>query len=318
MIEIKRVNKYFEDLQVLKDINIRIEDNEVFGIVGPSGVGKSTLLNCLIGLEKYQEGSIVIDDIRVEELSEKELRNFRRNMGMIFQNFSLVGRKTVYQNIALPMECWRIPKEEIKKRVTELAELVGIQDKLSDRPAALSGGQKQRVAIARALTLNPRYILCDECTSALDPKTTTSILKLLERIRKEMDITIIVVTHEMAVVQQICRRMAVLDGGRVSMIGDTQDMFLQRPKALMKLLGEQDEIQAGDGVNITFSLPVSREAKNLIWELGQRLERQYLLQNMQSYDFPDGRCLEITIGIDPEDRDACCQCLSDYGIKYRV
>ena len=209
-------------------------------------------------------------------------------------------------------------KEEIKKRVTELAELVGIQDKLSDRPAALSGGQKQRVAIARALTMNPRYILCDECTSALDPKTTTSILKLLERIRKEMDITIIVVTHEMAVVQQICRRMAVLDGGRVSMIGDTQDMFLQRPKALMKLLGEQDEIQAGDGVNITFSLPVSREAKNLLWELGQRLERQYLLQNMQSYDFPDGRCLEITIGIDPEDRDACCQCLSDYGIKYRV
>lgn len=321
MIKIKNVNKYFGDLQVLKDINIQIEDGEVFGLVGSSGVGKSTLLNCLIGLEKYQEGSICIDGVEVEKLSEKELRNFRRGVGMIFQNFSLVGRKTVYQNIALPMECWHVPKEEIRERVIELARLVGIEDKLSERPSALSGGQKQRVAIARALTMNPRYILCDECTSALDPKTTTSILRLLERIRREMGITIIVVTHEMAVVQQICRRMAILEKGRVSMIGDTQDMFLQRPPALMKLLGEENDIEeqeeTADRARITFNAPAEGNGQKILWELGQKLQRQYLLEDMQSFDFPDGRCLEITISIDREDRETCRQCLSEYGIKYR-
>ena len=321
MIEIKQVNKYFGDLQVLRDIDIRIEDNEVFGLVGPSGAGKSTLLNCLIGLEKYQEGSIVIDEIKLEELSEQELRTFRRNMGMIFQNFSLVGRKNVYQNIALPMECWRVPEEQIRKRVTELAELVGIEDKLKERPASLSGGQKQRVAIARALTMNPRYILCDECTSALDPKTTTSILRLLERIRREMDITVVVVTHEMSVVQQICRRMAILDEGSVSLIGDTQDMFFRRPAALKKLLGEKEEdARSGDrndGRRITFNVPSQGEGKRILWALGQKLKEEYLLQNVQSYDFPDGRCWEITVSVSREDCGACCRCLSAHGIKYR-
>lgn len=158
MIELAGVNKSFKNTAVLKDINLTIQDNEVFGLVGPSGVGKSTLLNCLIGLEKYQSGSISIDGVRLEDLNDLKMRQFRKNMGMIFQNFSLIGRKDAFHNIALPMECWNYSKTEIKERVEELAELTGIQDKLKSRPSELSGGQKQRVAIARALAMNPKYL----------------------------------------------------------------------------------------------------------------------------------------------------------------
>lgn len=240
MVEIVGVNKSFENTSVLQDINLTIKDQEVFGLVGPSGVGKSTLLNCLIGLETYQSGSISIDGVKLETLSDLQMRQFRKNMGMIFQNFSLIGRKDVFHNIALPMECWKYSKSEIKDRVEELAELTGIQDKLKNRPSELSGGQKQRVAIARALTMNPKYLLCDECTSALDPKSTIAILDLLKDLQKHFGITIIVVTHEMAVVQNICNRMAILDAGKVSLVGDVQEIFLNKPEQLKTLIGEDD------------------------------------------------------------------------------
>ncbi|MBO5460445.1 MAG: ATP-binding cassette domain-containing protein [Ruminococcus sp.] len=240
MIELTGVNKSFRDVQVLKDINLTIQDNEVFGLVGPSGVGKSTLLNCLIGLETYQSGSISIDGVRLEELNDLKMRQFRKNMGMIFQNFSLVGRKDVFHNIALPMECWKYSKAEIKERVEELAELTGIQDKLKSRPSELSGGQKQRVAIARALTMNPKYLLCDECTSALDPKSTSAILDLLKDLQKHFGITIVVVTHEMSVVQNLCNRMAILDAGQVSLVGGVQEIFKNKPEQLKALIGEDD------------------------------------------------------------------------------
>ena len=240
MVEIVGVNKSFENTSVLQDINLTIKDQEVFGLVGPSGVGKSTLLNCLIGLETYQSGSISIDGVKLETLSDLQMRQFRKNMGMIFQNFSLIGRKDVFHNIALPMECWKYTKSEIKDRVEELAELTGIQDKLKNRPSELSGGQKQRVAIARALTMNPKYLLCDECTSALDPKSTIAILDLLKDLQKHFGITIIVVTHEMAVVQNICNRMAILDAGKVSLVGDVQEIFLNKPEQLKTLVGEDD------------------------------------------------------------------------------
>lgn len=240
MIELTGVNKAFKDVQVLKDINLTIQDNEVFGLVGPSGVGKSTLLNCLIGLETYQSGSISIDGIRLEELNDFKMRQFRENMGMIFQNFSLVGRKDVFHNIALPMECWRYSKAEIKERVEELAELTGMQDKLKNRPSELSGGQKQRVAIARALTMNPKYLLCDECTSALDPKSTSAILDLLKDLQKHFGITIVVVTHEMSVVQNLCNRMAILDAGQISLVGDVHEIFKNKPEQLKSLIGEDD------------------------------------------------------------------------------
>ena len=243
MIEITRVSKTFENgskLNVLKDIDLTIKDKEVFGLVGPSGVGKSTLLNCLIGLEKYQQGSIVIDDVKLETLDDRKMREFRKNMGMIFQNFSLVGRKDAFHNIALPMECWGYSKTQIKERVEELAEVTGIADKLKCRPQELSGGQKQRVAIARALTMNPKYLLCDECTSALDPKSTVAILDLLKDLQNKFGITIVMVTHEMSVVQSICNRMAILDAGRVSLEGDVHEIFMNKPEELKRLIGEDD------------------------------------------------------------------------------
>lgn len=240
MIELTGVNKSFKEIQVLKDINLTIQDNEVFGLVGPSGVGKSTLLNCLIGLETYQSGSISIDGVKLETLSDLQLRQFRKNMGMIFQNFSLIGRKDTFHNIALPMECWKYSKTEIKERVEELAKLTGIQDKLKNRPSELSGGQKQRVAIARALAMNPKYLLCDECTSALDPKSTIAILDLLKDLQKKIGITIVVVTHEMSVVQNLCNRMAILDAGKISLVGGVQEIFENKPEQLKTLIGEDD------------------------------------------------------------------------------
>lgn len=254
LIELTKVNKSFQDTAVLTDINFTIQDHEVFGLVGPSGVGKSTLLNCLIGLEKYQSGSISIDGVKLENLTELKMREFRKNMGMIFQNFSLIGRKDVFHNISLPMECWNYSKAAIKERVEQLAELTGMKDKLSSRPCELSGGQKQRVAIARALTMNPRYLLCDECTSALDPKSTASILELLKNLQEQFKITIIVVTHEMAIVQNICQRMAILENGKVSLLGEVQEIFRNKPEELKSLLGE-------DGRKVSITLDVEELTK---------------------------------------------------------
>ncbi|HID7770861.1 TPA: methionine ABC transporter ATP-binding protein, partial [Clostridioides difficile] len=166
MISIKNVNKYYGKIQVLKDVSIEIESGEIFGIIGHSGAGKSTLLRCINGLEEYQEGSVLVSDKEVKSLNEKQMRDLRKELGMIFQHFSLLERKTVFDNVALPLECFGYSKEEIKKRVLELLEVVGISEKKNDKPRNLSGGQKQRVAIARALALNPQVLLCDEATSA--------------------------------------------------------------------------------------------------------------------------------------------------------
>lgn len=263
MIELTNIKKSFKDTTVLDNINLTIQDNEIFGLVGPSGVGKSTLLNCLIGLEKYESGSISIDGIHLENLTESELRQFRKNMGMIFQNFSLIGRKNTFANIALPMECWGYSKARIKDRVEELAELTGIQDKLKSRPAELSGGQKQRVAIARALAMRPKYLLCDECTSALDPKSTASILDLLKHLQNMFNITIVMVTHEMSVVQNICERMAILEDSQISLSGNVQEIFRNKPEQLKALIGEDDRI-----VSITMDIEDFEKFKDTLDQNG--------------------------------------------------
>lgn len=249
MIEIKNVNKYFGDNQVLTDVNITINQGEIFGIIGHSGAGKSTLLRCINRLETFDSGNITVDGKNVENLNEKELRDLRKDLGMIFQHFSLLERKTVFENVALPMECFGFPKDEIKRRVEELLDLVGILDKKDDKPRNLSGGQKQRVAIARALTMNPSVLLCDEATSALDPKTTNSILSLLQEINDKLGITIVMVTHQMEVIKQICTRTAIMDGGKVLEIGQTEDIFLNNNKPLRKLLGEEN-IVLPNGINL--------------------------------------------------------------------
>ena len=199
MIEVKNLCKSFGDLDVIKDVSFKIEDGDIFGIIGQSGAGKSTLLRCFNGLEDYQSGSIVALGKEVKDLSKKELQLMQKNMGMIFQNFNLLNRLTVYENIALPLKFWKMnPKDKVNDdRIHELLKLVGLEDKINAKPRELSGGQKQRVAIARALVLNPKILLCDEATSALDPKITQDILSLLQKINEELNITIIVVTHQM-------------------------------------------------------------------------------------------------------------------------
>ncbi|MBU5306392.1 methionine ABC transporter ATP-binding protein [Clostridioides mangenotii] len=271
MITINKVNKYYGDTQVLENISINIESGEIFGIIGHSGAGKSTLLRCINGLEEYQEGSIKVDGNEVNLLNEKEIRNLRKDLGMIFQHFSLLERKTVFDNIALPLECFGYTKQEVNKRVTELLDLVGISEKKDEKPRNLSGGQKQRVAIARALALNPKVLLCDEATSALDPNTTKSILSLLEDINRTLGITIIMVTHQMEVIKQICSRLAIMEGGKVLEIGDTEDIFLHNNKSLRKLIGEESMIlPEGTNIKILFPKDISNDA--IITTMARKLD----------------------------------------------
>lgn len=270
MIEIKNVNKSFGSNKVLTDVNFTINDGEIFGIIGHSGAGKSTLLRCINRLESFDSGEIIVNNQNVGNLDDKNLRDLRKNLGMIFQHFSLLERKTVFENIALPMECHGYSKEEIKSRVEELLDLVGILDKKDSRPKNLSGGQKQRVAIARALTMNPSVLLCDEATSALDPKTTSSILSLLQEINKKLGITIIVVTHQMEVIKQICTRTAIMDAGKVLEIGDTEEIFLNSPVSLRKILGE-DNIVLPDGVNLKLLFTNDRSNEAIITGMSREL-----------------------------------------------
>ena len=270
MIEIKNVNKSFGKNKVLTDVDFTINEGEIFGIIGHSGAGKSTLLRCINRLEDFDSGEILVNGKNVKDLNEAQLREMRKNLGMIFQHFSLLERRTVFENVALPMECHGYSKEEINRRVEELLDLVGILDKKNDRPRNLSGGQKQRVAIARALTMNPSVLLCDEATSALDPKTTSSILELLQKINKKFGITIIVVTHQMEVIKQICTRTAIMDGGKVLEIGETEEIFLNSPPALRKLLGE-DNIVLPSGVNLKLLFTSDRSNEAIITGMSREL-----------------------------------------------
>ena len=237
MIIISNLNKYYENIKVLSDVNIHIEKGEIFGIIGHSGAGKSTLLRCINRLEDYEDGSILVEEKEVKDLSENELRFLRKDLGMIFQHFSLLERKTVFENVA----------------------------------RNLSGGQKQRVAIARALALNPKVLLCDEATSALDPNTTKSILSLLQDINKKLNITIIMVTHQMEVIKQICSRVAIMEGGKVLEIGNTEELFLQNSKNLQKLVGE-DEIVLPKGSNIRIIFPKEISNESIITSMARNLD----------------------------------------------
>ena len=271
MIYISNLNKYYGETKVLNNINIHMKKGEIFGIIGHSGAGKSTLLRCINRLETYEEGSILVEDKEVKDLSENELIFLRKDLGMIFQHFSLLERKTVFENVALPLECFKYSKEEINKRVDELLKLVGIDDKKNQKPRNLSGGQKQRVAIARALALNPKVLLCDEATSALDPNTTKSILNLLQDINKKLNITIIMVTHQMEVIKQICSRVAIMEGGKVLEIGDTEELFLQNSKNLQKLVGEED-IVLPKGTNIRIIFPKEISNDSIITSMARNLD----------------------------------------------
>lgn len=229
MIRFENVSKTFrgngKQVEAVKEVSLHIKKGEIFGIIGYSGAGKSTLVRCINLLERPDRGRIWIGDTEITALKGKSLRKQRRKIGMIFQQFHLFASRNVYENVAYPLKHQGLTGQEIKKRVEELLNLVGLEDKASAYPSQLSGGQKQRAAIARALANEPDILLCDEATSALDPKTTTAILRLLQEVNRKLGVTIVVITHEMQVVKEICGRVAVMEGGSVVEEGEVFDIF---------------------------------------------------------------------------------------------
>lgn len=246
MIKIDNLSKEFQTsngkFEALKNINLTIEDGDIFGIIGLSGAGKSTLVRCMNLLEKPTEGNVFLDEEKLNNLSPKALREKRRKIGMIFQQFNLLNQRTALKNVCYPLEIAGVTKKEAIAKAEELLSLVGMSDKKNSYPSQLSGGQKQRVAIARALATDPRVLLCDEATSALDPDTTNSILELLKNINEKMGVTIVIITHEMSIVEKICNKMAILDSGEIVESGDVSEIFLL-PKSQIgrKLIIPKDE-----------------------------------------------------------------------------
>ena len=229
MIELKHLSKTYrtqeKEIVALEDINLTINDGEIFGIIGLSGAGKSTLVRCINLLEEPTDGQVIIDGKSVTELSRKELLKLRQSIGMIFQGFNLLAQRSVLNNVCYPLEIAGVGRKEAKARAMELLHMVGLADRANSYPSQLSGGQKQRVAIARALATSPKYLLCDEATSALDPNTTRSILELLREINKTLGVTIVVITHEMKVIDHICDRVAVIDHSRIAEEGKVSEVF---------------------------------------------------------------------------------------------
>ena len=240
MIQIQHLTKRFAaagaTVVALNDINLEIQDGDIYGIIGMSGAGKSTLVRCINMLERPDEGKVIVNGREMMQLSPAELRDARREITMIFQQFNLLMQRSCLKNICFPMELAGVKKEEAEKRAKELLEMVGLPDKANAYPAQLSGGQKQRIAIARALATDPKVLLCDEATSALDPNTTHSILTLIKDINRKLGITVVVITHQMSVVEEICDSVAILDGGMVVEQGSVQEIFANPKTAAAKRL----------------------------------------------------------------------------------
>ena len=233
-IEVKHLSKTFEQkgitVHALQDINLNIELGDIYGIIGMSGAGKSTLVRCLNYLERPTEGEVLIEGNDLGSLNEKELREQRSDIAMIFQHFNLLMQKSVLDNICFPLQIQGVKKKEARTKARELLKTVGLEEKEKAYPAQLSGGQKQRVAIARALAVNPKILLCDEATSALDPQTTASILALLKQINEQFGITIVIITHQMSVIREICNRVAIIERGALVEDGSVTDIF-NHPKS---------------------------------------------------------------------------------------
>lgn len=238
MIKLSNIEKIYDSpagkVHALKGINLEIAKGEIYGIIGLSGAGKSTLVRCINMLERPTAGEVLVDGQDMTKLNESQLRAARKNIGMIFQHFNLLSSATVYENIAFPLTLSKVPAAEIQKKVQPLLELVGLKDKANQYPAQLSGGQKQRVGIARALASNPKILLCDEATSALDPQTTKSILALIKDINKKLALTVVVITHEMQVIKEICDKVAVISNGVIAERGSVLEVFTNPQQPITK------------------------------------------------------------------------------------
>ena len=320
MIDLVNVRKNFGDLEVLKDINIHIDDGEIYGIIGQSGAGKSTLLRCINGLENYDSGTITVNGQLVDVNKKKELRQLQKTMGMIFQNFNLLKRLDVYDNVALPMKFWGInpKKQENDKKIRDLIELVGLTDKLHAKPAELSGGQKQRVAIARALVLDPKILLCDEATSALDPRITKEILALLQKVHDELGITIVVVTHQMEVVKQICERVAFLKHGVVLAEGKPEELFVQPNKDIKQFLGEEVLSLPKTGVNVQLFFLDDSADEPVITEMARELNIDFSICWGKLEDFRTNTFGSLVINIRDEDKDKALKFLESKKVRWEV
>ena len=320
MIKLENVSKNFGDLKVLKDISIEIADHEIFGIIGQSGAGKSTLLRCINGLEDYQSGRIEVDGVEVSLKDKKKLHLLQKNMGMIFQNFNLLERLDVYDNVALPMKFWGMKTKtpEARKKIEGLISLVGLEDKIHARPKELSGGQKQRVAIARALVLDPKILLCDEATSALDPAITRGILDLLQKINKEMGITIIVVTHQMEVVKQICEKVAFIKNGRVVQIGKPEELFIRPNKDIKAFLHEDSELLPEEGVNIQLFFTDESADEPVISNMARKLDADFSISWAKLEDFRSHVYGSLVINIKEEDKEKITAYLDEVKVLWEV
>lgn len=317
MIKIQKLQKQFGSTEVIKGLDLHIKKGEIYGIAGQSGSGKSTLLRCINGLITYDGGSIKVDNKEVKDFDKNQIRIFRKDVGMIFQQFSLLDRLSVYDNISLPMKMWKYEKKEINKKVEELAEIIGISDKLSYMPYELSGGQKQRVAIARALTMNPKIILSDESTSALDPKTTKSILGLLDEVNKKFGITIVLVTHQMEVIREICDNVSVMENGVFTAVGSPKDVFFNQEDRLKNLLGENKISLPSEGVNIKLMLNQNSDEKYAISDISNLLNTRVMIVDGAVYKFRNGEFGKFIINFDRTKIESIKKILNEKHIEWK-
>lgn len=317
MIKIEKLSKFYGDTQILFDVNLEVKKGEIFAIVGHSGAGKSTLLRCINGLESYQGGSLKVFDQEIKNLDETQQRHLRRDVGMIFQHFALMARKNVFENVATPLKFWGYKSDETEKRVRELLNLVGLENKAKSYPSELSGGQKQRVAIARALALNPKILLSDEATSALDPNTTNQILELLEKINKELDISVVIVTHEMEVVKSIAKRAILLEGGKIIGSGSIEELFLKPDEKMKEFLGEV-EILPSTGTNIRLFFPKEVAQNSVITHMARSLNIDFNIVWGKLEKLNDNVLGSLVINIDEKDKENVLNYIKQSGVLWEV
>ena len=317
MIKIENLTKFYGGTQILFDVNLEVAKGEIFAIVGHSGAGKSTLLRCINGLESYQGGSLKVFDQEIKNLDETQQRHLRRDVGMIFQHFALMARKNVFENVATPLKFWGYKSDETEKRVRELLNLVGLESKAKSYPSELSGGQKQRVAIARALALNPKILLSDEATSALDPNTTNQILELLEKINKELEISVVIVTHEMEVVKSIAKRAILLEGGKIIGSGSIEELFLKPDEKMKEFLGEV-EILPSTGTNIRLFFPKEVAQNSVITHMARSLNIDFNIVWGKLEKLNDNVLGSLVINIDKKDKENVLNYIKQSGVLWEV
>ena len=331
MIKIKNLKKYYQNNLVINDVSFDVKEGEMCAIVGHSGAGKSTLLRCINALENYQDGSLKVFDQEICKLKGKELRNIRKNIGMIFQNFALMNRKNVFENIAIPLKihyCQNkfmsrligkefLSNDDIKKRVNNLLDIVGLSSKIKSYPKELSGGQKQRVAIARALALNPKILLSDEATSALDPNTTKNILDLIKQINKEFNISVVLVTHEMEVVKDIAQKAILLEHGKIIGAGRIDELFLKPSEKMKEFLGENDFLPE-HGTNIKLYFPKEVVQSSIITHMARNLNIDFNIVWGKIEKINDMALGNLVINIEDKDKEKVINYIEQNGVLWEL